>query len=230
MSQNLFIVSDLPQGSLGEGIRQQEIGHDLPQSITTIVPTFPQHEATIAASTRNTVATTVDTSANDSGEVIDSCTPPLHTCSTPGFCRLTWIWPSCTRSYSSYNVICSKELVDHFRDACLVADLPIKWGDRQIEAHLQHIDALYFTAKTLKTHWAFVNNMCKIFDHQLSAKHITLFDTILAHCKTIKDDELPVSLPLLLELCQAADKLFTEYDALLAKSLFLQLGGISPHL
>ena len=114
-----------------------------------------------------------------------------------------------------------KRTIEYFWNACKEAKLPLKWEKRQIVETLILLDKLHFTASTLKDHWWQIRQVSSKVDHQLSDVERNLYDIIIAHCKPVQDNKLPVSRELLNELCRVAPLVLQSYNAKLARATFL---------
>ena len=82
-----------------------------------------------------------------------------------------------------------------------------------------------YTAEILKLQWAFFHSVIQLSPFRLTERMENGFDFVLANCKLINDDKMPVSRKLLKQLLKAADKTFQPYNAILAKTMFLIAWG-----
>ena len=97
-----------------------------------------------------------------------------------------------------------KLILNFFWNACTDAKLPLKWRQQQILETLLLLDKLHFTLGVLKKQWLQIKKISQTMDYCLSDIECNLYDVILAHCKPLKDDKLPVSRELLAALCNMA--------------------------
>ena len=109
----------------------------------------------------------------------------------------------------------------NFHLGCQYAELPIKWGDKQIKAYLVYVHVKFYTAAYLQRQWSILKKVASILDSPISDENKRDFNTVLSFSKDIKDNKVPVSVELLIQLCTAADKLFTGYTVKLAKAIFI---------
>ena len=115
----------------------------------------------------------------------------------------------------------TQKTIDHFANACNRVQLPYDWAPPQLEAFFLHLDDLYMTKATLKMHWQVIQEISTKLQVPLTQQQITLFDFVLANCKSKLDNKLPVNRELLIELMAACDLLLLHYDAVLMKSILL---------
>ena len=113
----------------------------------------------------------------------------------------------------------------NFNLACHYGHLPLQFGFKQVGAFLEMLEQLNYTAETLKLQWAFFRSVIKLSQFQITDRMKNGFDFVLANCKPINDDKMPVSRKLLKQLLKAADKIFQPYNAVLAKAMFLVAWG-----
>ena len=113
------------------------------------------------------------------------------------------------------------QAIVNFKTACCYENLRIKWGKEQIDAFLNILEKLYYTAPTLNKQWKFIRDLGWSMDSPVSNNQEDEFERILANCKNIGDKKVPVSRQLLRELIKAADDMFLKYNATLTKALFV---------
>ena len=106
-----------------------------------------------------------------------------------------------------------------------MACLPYEWETPQKEAVICYLDNLNLTYLSQKRHWMVLEELCDRLNQPMSVHLITLFDWLQARCNVIKDNKLPIPKQLLIDLCQAADVMFEDHDALLIKCMFLAAWG-----
>ena len=113
-----------------------------------------------------------------------------------------------------------------FRQACVVEDLPLEWETNQQEVLCCQIDNLYFTAKSIKGIWGGMHSVLDGAGKEVPHHMTLLFDYLLARCKAVADDKLPISCHCLIELCQAMDIVLAPQVALLFKNIILAAWGV----
>ena len=110
--------------------------------------------------------------------------------------------------------------VVNFADACDSYDLPYQLGHVQICAFFEHLDELYYSVKNLSAKWQTIKLIARELFINPTREQEAIFEHLKDNAAEIKDDKLPVSRRLLLELRIAADIVLVGYNALLAKTLF----------
>ena len=109
----------------------------------------------------------------------------------------------------------------NFIAACIEFDLPFQLGDQQLSAFLDQLDICYYSASTLDSSWGTIKKVAADLQIKIAPKHHAHFKAVKADCKEVKDNRLPISRQLLVELCAAADKIFVGYLACLARVMFV---------
>ena len=122
-------------------------------------------------------------------------------------------------------MVAKLRILDLFRDACIVNKLDFVWSQKSILAFLLYIDSMHYTYSTIHGHWKVITMLAKETKQLIPKEAITMYDYIVANCKVIKDNKLPVTKPLLESLCWAADIALAGYDCVLAKCLFQATWG-----
>ena len=122
----------------------------------------------------------------------------------------------------SYN---KKLVIAHFRDACNMAGLQYEWEVPQQEALVCYLDNLNLSFASIKRHEKIFQEISDKLGRPVTAHMIALFDWLKARSTVTKDNKLPVTKQLLIELCAAADKTFVEHEALLIKAIYLAAWG-----
>ena len=69
--------------------------------------------------------------------------------------------------------------------------------------------------------WSVLQRITKILETPISQENQRDFSVVLSHSKDIKDNKVPVSIELLVQLCSSAEQLFSGYAVKLAKALFI---------
>ena len=106
-----------------------------------------------------------------------------------------------------------------------MACLPYEWETPQKEAVICYLDNLNLTYLSQKCHWTVLEELCDRLNQPMSVHLITLSNWLQARCNVIKDNKLPIPKQLLINLCQAADVMFEDHEALLIKCMFLAAWG-----
>ena len=109
----------------------------------------------------------------------------------------------------------------NFNLGCQYANLPIKWGDKQMKAFLVYVHIKFYTTSYLQRQWSILLKMASYLDSPISDSNKRDFSTVLSFAKDIKDNKVLVLVELLIQLCSAADKLFSGYTVKLAKAIFI---------
>ena len=87
------------------------------------------------------------------------------------------------------------------------------------------LDQLNYAAVTLKSQWAFIKKLAQIQCFNITERMDDHFDHILAECRPIADDKMPVSRKLLVELLSVSEQTFQEYNAALFQAMVLTAWG-----
>ena len=95
-----------------------------------------------------------------------------------------------------------------------------KWEDPQIETFLGLLNMKKYARGSLDSYWNTVNKIAITLGKPISQKHKRMYDNIRINAKELKDDRLPVSAALLVQLCDSANLFFNDYTASLAKAIF----------
>ena len=119
----------------------------------------------------------------------------------------------------------NKRSLRYIVQAVQTTNVPIRWDDTFFNTLCEHFDILYLASASLSSHFSLVKKLAMAAGHFITPTQEDQMDRIIARGKRALDDKMPISKPLLEELCSAADKLFERYDALLAKSMFLAAWG-----
>ena len=122
----------------------------------------------------------------------------------------------------SYN---KKLVIAHFRDACNMAGLQYEWEVPQQEALVCYLDNLNLSFASIKRHEKIFQEISDKLGTPVTAHMIALFDWLKARSTVTKDNKLPITKQLLIELCAAADKTFVKHEALLIKAIYLAAWG-----
>ena len=113
----------------------------------------------------------------------------------------------------------------HIQQASMSTGVPPVWGDAFFAAICEHFDISYFAASSLSMHYQMIKKLALHLEVNINPRQRVAYDSVVARGKPVKDNKMPVSKDCLIELCNAADIIFTGYDALLAKVLFLAAWG-----
>ena len=108
----------------------------------------------------------------------------------------------------------------NFADACDAYELPYVFAHVQICAFFEHLDELYYSVSNLSLKWQTLKQVGKALFINPMREQEAIFVHVKDNAAEIKDDKLPVSRRLRLELRTAADIVLVGYNALLAKALF----------
>ena len=110
--------------------------------------------------------------------------------------------------------------VSLYSQACALQNLMEKWEDPQIETFLGLLNMKNYARGSLDSYWNTVNKIAITLGKPISQKHKRMYDNIRINAKELKDDRLPVSAALLVQLCDSANLFFNDYTASLAKAIF----------
>ena len=99
--------------------------------------------------------------------------------------------------------------------------LPVYYGEVQINAFLNYIHEKNYTTTTISSHFATIKLVGHLLGRKPSPKNMIKYKFVRKHGKQMKDNKVPVGRLCLLQLCAAADLVFTGYTAILAKTMFL---------
>ena len=109
----------------------------------------------------------------------------------------------------------------NYIEACDRENLPLKYGEEQINAFLNYIHEKHYAVTTLSSHFCTIQLIGKELDMKPSTRNLIKYKFVRDHGKKMKDNKLPVSRQLLLQLCRGADNMLVGYTAVLAKTMFL---------
>ena len=101
------------------------------------------------------------------------------------------------------------------------SQVPIQWTPEYFTALCNYLDGLYLAATTLNTFFKYIKKLALAINQEITTYQYAEFDVVLACAKLPIDNKWPVSQEFLQELCAAADLLFEEYDATLAKVMMM---------
>ena len=113
----------------------------------------------------------------------------------------------------------------NFHVACEHFNLPVAWGPKQVKAFLIFVNYKYYAASYVAHMWNTIRNLGKLLLQPVTSEQEADFELVFQQAKEIKDNKVPVSKKLLAQLCSAADVVFEEYNAALAKAVFLAAWG-----
>ena len=88
-------------------------------------------------------------------------------------------------------VYSTQKTIDHFAHACFRAGLTTEWAPR-LEAFFLHLDDLFITKAMLRTHWNVITSISNKLGMPLTQHQVTLFNYVLANCKSPENNKLPV--------------------------------------
>ena len=109
----------------------------------------------------------------------------------------------------------------HYAIACQTHELSVSIGEAQISAFLAFIHAQYYGGSSIDSHWYTVKQLAKEHNLYVSPQAVNLYKRIRKNCREIQDNKVPVSLRLSDQLCKAASLLFHNYNAKLARAMFV---------
>ena len=115
--------------------------------------------------------------------------------------------------------------IANFKLACEMMGVPFVWGEEQVKAFLIYINFKYYSTSYLNRMWSCINKLGTWLDCPITDEQEADFELVLNGGKELKDNKVPVSRELLRQLCEAADSVFNDYNATLAKVLFLTAWG-----
>ena len=79
----------------------------------------------------------------------------------------------------------------------------------------------------LEAQWETLKRVCHELKFTILHKHEVHYKAVKADCREVKDNKLPVSRELLIQLCEAALVIFTGYTACLARAIFMSAWAFS---
>ena len=120
--------------------------------------------------------------------------------------------------------------MENYISACIEFNLPFAMGDDQISAYLDKLDEAFYAASTLEGHWGTLKRVCHAIGFKVVHKHEVHYKAVKADCREVKDNKLPVSRELLIQLCEAALVVFTGYTACLARAIFISAWAFSMRI
>lgn len=109
----------------------------------------------------------------------------------------------------------------NFHIACEYFDLPLAWGAKQVKAFLIFINYKFYAASYVSYLWYTIRKLGNLLLQPITSEQEADFELVYQQAKEIKDNKVPVSQELLAQLCAATDLVFEEYNAALAKVMFL---------
>ena len=113
----------------------------------------------------------------------------------------------------------------NFHVACEHFNLPVTLGPKQVKAFLIFINYKYYTASYIARMRDIIKSLGKLMLQPITSEQEADFELVFQQAKEIKDNKVPVSKKLFAQLCVAADVVFAEYNAALAKVMFLAAWG-----
>ena len=117
-----------------------------------------------------------------------------------------------------------------FKSACDLHKLPLEWNHEQIIAFLDVIDYRHYAVAMIDSFWSNLKRIGKILGKSTTKGQRMYFEAVRDNGKAIKDDRLPVSRKLLVQLIDAADVVFTGFNRKLAKAMFISAWGFCMRL
>ena len=117
-----------------------------------------------------------------------------------------------------------------FAQACASSGLNSSWGSAQTAAFLDLLHKNYYSVSTLDAYWKAFLKVGKILGKTVLAKEQNDFTLVREESKELQDNKLPVSSELLRQLLVGADAVLQEYNAALAKALFICAWAFSMRL
>ena len=118
-----------------------------------------------------------------------------------------------------------KIAIQHIYRAVISTGTPWIWNEHFYNVLCEHLDVLYMAASSLTIQFKGIKLLAEALGKPLTPHQIAQFDIVIARGRRAADDKMPVSKPLLIELCKAADTIFDKYDATLSKAMFLAAWG-----
>ena len=98
----------------------------------------------------------------------------------------------------------------HFAIACKCYNLEVACGDAQISAYIGFLHANFYSASNLDSHWYAIKNLGKQIGYYIPPAQECMYKLAKCNCRLIKDNKVPVTVPLLNQLCHAANVLFDD--------------------
>ena len=120
--------------------------------------------------------------------------------------------------------------MENYISACIEFNLPFAMGDDQISAFLDKLDEAFYAASTLEAQWGTLKRVCHAIKFTVVHKHEVHYKAVKADCREVKDNKLPVSRELLIQLCEAALVVFTGYTACLVQAIFISAWAFSMRI
>ena len=93
-----------------------------------------------------------------------------------------------------------------FAAACDFANLPLQWNNDQVIAFLDMIDAKHYAVTIIDAFWGNLKRIAKALGKSVTKGQRMYFEAVRDNGKSAKDDRLPVSRELLIQLCAGADQ------------------------
>ena len=118
----------------------------------------------------------------------------------------------------------------NYIEACHRENLPLNFGEAQINAFLNYIYEKHYAVTTISSHFHTIQLIGKELNMKPSPHNLIKYKFVHDHGKKMKDKKLPVSRQLLLQLCGGADNMLVGYTAILAKTMFLCTWLFSMHI
>ena len=115
--------------------------------------------------------------------------------------------------------------IANFKIACQFFSLPVAWGDEQIKVFLIYVNYKFYTSGYLYRQWKTIKELGEMLGCPVTEQHEADFELVQLQAREIKDNKVPVSFNLLNQLCDAAEILFQDYNAILAQALFIAAWG-----
>ena len=113
----------------------------------------------------------------------------------------------------------------HIQQASVSTGVSPVWGDAFFAAICEHFDISYFAASSLSMPYHMIKKLALPLEANITPRQCAAYDSVVVWGKPVQDNKMPVSKECLIELCNVADIIFTGYDALLPKVLFLAAWG-----
>ena len=117
-----------------------------------------------------------------------------------------------------------------FAQACATSGLQSLWGSAQTAAFLDLLHKNYYSVSTLDAYWKAFLKVGKILGKTVSAKEQNDFVLFREEAKELQDNKLPVSSELLQQLLVGTNAILQDYNASLAKALFICAWAFSMRL
>ena len=122
------------------------------------------------------------------------------------------------------------QAIANYSEACEDYNLPCVWGEEQVGMFLKRLHEKNYAVATLASQWTTVVKVGKTLGHEPTQKMHLRFLAVKNEGKAMKDNKLPVSKKLLLQLVAATDIVLKGYTSLLAKTMFLNAWAFSMRI